>query len=88
MLAHTVHVGGVELERVPLKEFELLRLLMSRGDRVVSSAEISRSLWAGASVGPSPNAISVHVTRLRSRLPPDVVVRTVRGLGYRLTLAP
>jgi len=84
-VAHTVHQGGVELDRVPLKEFALLRLLMANGDRVVTNDQIRSSLWV--EVPPSRNALAVHVARLRRRLREPVAVRTVRGLGYRLTLA-
>jgi DNA-binding response OmpR family regulator len=84
-MAHTVHQAGVELDRVPLKEFALLRLLMVNGDRVVTSDQIRSSLWVG--VPPSRNALAVHVARLRRRLQEPVALRTVRGLGYRLTLA-
>ena len=84
-VAHTVHQAGVELDRVPLKEFALLRLLMANGDRVVTNDQIRSSLWV--EVPPSRNALAVHVARLRRRLREPVAVRTVRGLGYRLTLA-
>ena len=82
--AHTVHLGGVELEPVPLKEFALLRLLMAHGDRLVTTDQIRASLWGGCP--PSRNALSLHVARLRRRLREPVTVRTVRGLGYRLVL--
>jgi len=83
-VAHTVHQDGVELDDVPLKEFALLRLLMANGDRVVTSDRIRASLWPESP--PSRNALAVHVARLRRRLRTPVTVRTVRGLGYRLTL--
>jgi DNA-binding response OmpR family regulator len=84
--AHTVHLDDVELDRVPRKEFELLWLLMTHADQVVSAGQIRTWLWGHAGAA-SPNAIAVHAGRLRARLRPPVVVRTVRGLGYRLTLA-
>lgn len=83
--AHTVRVGGVELAAMPLKEFALMRLLLQHADQVVSLEEIRAHLW-GPAGAPTTNAISVHVARLRARLHPPVAVRTVRGLGYRLTL--
>ena len=86
-LAHTVHLAGRELAPLPLKEFELLQLLMRHADQVVTPAEIRAALWGGASSSPSPNAITVHAARLRGRLEAPLELRTVRGLGYRLTLA-
>ncbi len=83
--AHTVRLDGHELSELPLKEFELLRVLMARADGLVPFEEISEALWHGSRT-PSSNTISVHAGRLRRRLAGRVVVRTVRGLGYRLTL--
>jgi DNA-binding response OmpR family regulator len=87
-LAHTVHVAGQEIEPLPLKEFQLLRLLLSHADQVVTPDEVRQALWGAATRQPSGNSIAVHVARLRSRLTPPLEVRTVRGVGYRLTLAP
>lgn len=86
-LAHTVHVDGQEVELFPLKEFQLLRLLLTHADQVVTPDEIRQALWGVMTRQPSGNAIAVHVTRLRSRLVPPLEVRTIRGVGYRLTLA-
>jgi len=85
-MAHVVRVGGVELDPMPLKEFALLRLLMQHADQVVTAEEIRATLWGDALAPPTTNALAVHVARLRARLRPPVTVRTVRGLGYRLTL--
>ncbi len=85
-LAHTVHLGDAELAGLGLKEFRLLELLLQRADRVVSHLELCDALRLGAARPPSTNAIAVHVRRLRSRLQAPLQLRTVRGLGYRLTL--
>lgn len=84
-VAHTVHQDGVELDEVPLKEFALLRLLMANSDRVVTTERIQALLWTDRPA--SRNALAVHVARLRRRLRHPVAVRTVRGLGYRLTVS-
>lgn len=86
LLAHSVHVDGAELEHLPMKEFELLRLLMTHADLMVSRGEIKASVWSDAPTDASDNTVDVHATRLRRRLPASVQLRTVRGLGYRLTL--
>lgn len=87
-LAHTVRVAGEELATFPLKEFALLRLLLRHADQLVPTEVIRTTLWSGSDAPPSANAVAVHVARLRSRLRPPVSLRTVRGLGYRLTLDP
>ncbi|MGH3431377.1 MAG: helix-turn-helix domain-containing protein, partial [Thermocrispum sp.] len=68
------------------KEFELLRLLMTHADHVVTTEQIREALWGSGPTRPSRNAVTVHVRRLRERLGGAEVLRTVRGLGYRLTL--
>ena len=85
-LAHTVHLGDAELAGLGLKEFRLLELLLLRSDRVVSHLELRDALAEGAERAPSSNAIAVHVRRLRSRLHEPLQLKTIRGLGYRLTL--
>ena len=84
LLAHAVWVGGDELPPMPPKEFGLLVLLTRYADRVVTVEQIKTYLWPGAR--PSDKSVAVHVRRLRTRLPAPLTVRTIRGLGYRLTL--
>jgi DNA-binding response OmpR family regulator len=83
--AYSVHFHGREIEDLPLKEFELLRVLMSHADQVVTAEQISCAIWGDASRPPSPNTIAVHVARLRVRLGDPTVIRRIRGRGYRLT---
>jgi DNA-binding response OmpR family regulator len=85
-LAHTVHLDDAELGGLGLKELRLLELLLLRSDRVVSHLELRDALAEGADRAPSSNAIAVHVRRLRSRLHAPLQLKTIRGLGYRLTL--
>jgi len=70
---------------LPLREFKLLQLLMSRAERLVTRDEIAARLWGGDQQ--RSNTITVHVRRLRERLGDDPhhpkVIQTVRGLGYR-----
>lgn len=84
--AHRVRIGPQVWESPPLKEFLLLRLLMTHADRVVSPEQIREALWGAGDAGPSSNAVAVHVGRLRARLAAVAELRTVRGRGYRLTV--
>lgn len=83
--AYSVRLHGVELADLPLKEFELLRVLMTHADQVVTTEQITRAIWGDAVRPPSPNTIAVHAARLRGRLGEAAVVKRVRGRGYRLT---
>ena len=68
---------------LPLREWGILRLLLSSRGRIVSKSVIADGLQRAGGERISDNAIDVYVSRLRSRLQPlDVVIRTVRGFGY------
>lgn len=79
--AMTVYYGGmlVELQR---REFMLLKKLIENPDRIHSRAQLEQSVygWEG---DVESNTIDVHVHHLRRKLHPDVV-KTVRGVGYRI----
>jgi DNA-binding response OmpR family regulator len=73
--------------RLPLREYELLRLLMVHADRVLTPDQIYSTLWAQRS-GHRSNTLAVHIRRLRTRLGDNQesprIIKTVRGVGYRL----
>jgi two-component system response regulator QseB len=69
----------VELKR---REFMLLKKLMENPNQVLTRAQLEESVYGGEGDVES-NTIDVHVHHLRRKLYPDVV-RTVRGVGYRI----
>lgn len=82
---HSVTVRGVETT-MPLKEFELLEVLMRNAGRVLTRGQIIERVWGSDYVGDT-KTLDVHVKRIRTRIErdpsnPDMLV-TVRGLGYR-----
>jgi DNA-binding response OmpR family regulator len=81
-----VHLYGRSI-RLPLREYELLRFLMIHADRVLTPEQIYRTVW-GRSGGHRSNTLAVHIKRLRVRLGDNQenphIIRTVRGVGYRL----
>lgn len=85
--AYTVTVDGLRIPDLPLKEFELLRLLMYRAPEVVSDEELRASLWGRNGKQPTDNTIAVHAARVRNRLRGIAKVRRLRGRGYSLTLS-
>ncbi|HVF06500.1 MAG TPA: response regulator transcription factor [Frankiaceae bacterium] len=82
---HVVTLNGVAVP-MPLKEFELLELLMRNAGRVLTRAQIIDRVWGVSYVGDT-KTIDVHVKRLRAKLEADPAnprhITTVRGLGYR-----
>ena len=84
--AYEVRIDGRPLTGVPLKEFELLRVLMTHGDSAVPTEVIREALWARDEISPASNAVAVHIAKLRARLADHVRVTRIRGRGYRLVI--
>ena len=82
---HTVAVDGGEIN-IPLKEFELLEVLMRNAGRVLTRGQLIDRVWGTDYFGDT-KTLDVHIKRIRSRIeqnpsePTQLV--TVRGLGYR-----
>ena len=82
---HTVSVAGNEIA-MPLKEFELLELLLRNSGRVLTRGQLIDRVW-GADYFGDTKTLDGHNKRIRSRIEavpsePAMLV-TVRGLGYR-----
>ena len=71
---------------LPLREFELLRLLMENAGIVLPRATLMARLWGPAAAADS-TSLEVHIRRLRAKLEDDPAaprrIVTVRGIGYR-----
>lgn len=71
---------------LPKKEFELLFLLASYPGKTFTREQLIESIW-GYDYEGDERTVDVHIKRLRNRFPDeqkDFVIKTVRGLGYRL----
>jgi two-component system response regulator RegX3 len=83
---HTVQVDGAVVG-FPLKEFELLELLMRNAGRVLTRGQIIDRVWGADYVGDT-KTLDVHVKRIRAKIELDpsqpTFLLTVRGLGYKL----
>ncbi|WP_169166474.1 response regulator transcription factor [Cellulomonas taurus] len=83
------HVVTVNDEPVafPLKEFELLELLLRNAGRVLTRAQLIDRVWGTDYVGDT-KTLDVHVKRVRAKIESDpgnpTLLLTVRGLGYKL----
>lgn len=82
---HQVTLEGAPVA-LPLKEFELLELLMLNAGRVLTRGQIIDRVWGSDYFGDT-KTLDVHIKRLRSKIErapsePTIIV-TVRGLGYR-----
>jgi two-component system, OmpR family, response regulator RegX3 len=82
---HVVTVSGAAVP-LPLKEFELLEMLLRNAGRVLTRGQLIDRVWGADYVGDT-KTLDVHVKRLRSKIEPEPstprYIVTVRGLGYK-----
>ena len=82
---HIVTVSGAPTQ-LPLKEFELLEMLLRNTGRVLTRMQLIDRVWGSDYVGDT-KTLDVHVKRLRAKIEPDPAeprhIVTVRGLGYK-----
>jgi two-component system, OmpR family, response regulator RegX3 len=82
---HVVTVDGQAVP-LPLKEFELLELLLRNAGRVLTRGQLIDRIWGADYVGDT-KTLDVHVKRLRAKVEPQPsaprYIITVRGLGYK-----
>ena len=82
---HVVTVNGAHTA-LPLKEFELLEMLLRNSGRVLTRVQLIDRVWGSDYVGDT-KTLDVHVKRLRAKVEPDPgspqFIVTVRGLGYK-----
>jgi len=82
---HLVTVSGQPVT-MPLKEFELLHLLLSNVGRVLPRELLIDRVWGADYVGDT-KTLDVHIKRIRAKIEPDPGrperIVTIRGLGYK-----
>ncbi|MCU0265366.1 MAG: response regulator transcription factor [Actinomycetia bacterium] len=82
---HVVTVDGRQVT-MPLKEFDLLELLLRNAGRVLTRMQLIDRVWGSDYVGDT-KTLDVHVKRLRAKIEPQPAepryLVTVRGLGYK-----
>ena len=87
---HEVEIRG-EPVRLPLKEFELLEILLTNAGRVLTRDTLIDRVWGTDYVGDT-KTLDVHIKRLRSKIEDDPAnptrIITIRGLGYKYDRTP
>ena len=82
---HEVVIRGQQVQ-LPLKEFELLGLLLDNAGRVLTRETLIDRVWGPDYVGDT-KTLDVHIKRLRGKVEPDPShpsrIVTIRGLGYK-----
>lgn len=87
---HEVVIRGEEVS-LPLKEFELLAILLENAGRVLTRDLLMDRVWGSDYVGDT-KTLDVHIKRLRAKVELDLSkpehIVTIRGLGYKYVDAP
>jgi two-component system response regulator RegX3 len=82
---HRVTIDGGDVS-LPLKEFELLHLLLANAGRVLPRETLIDRVWGSDYVGDT-KTLDVHIKRLRAKVEPNPAsptrIITYRGLGYK-----
>lgn len=87
---HRVTVSGREVV-LPLKEFEVLHLLLANAGRVLTREVLIDRVWGSDYVGDT-KTLDVHIKRVRAKVEDDpsqpTRIVTIRGLGYKFERSP
>jgi len=85
---HVVSVRGENIT-MPLKEFDLLEILVRNSGRVLTRDQLIDRVWGADYVGDT-KTLDVHIKRLRAKIEIDpsnpIHINTVRGLGYKFEI--
>jgi DNA-binding response OmpR family regulator len=84
--ARRVYLDGAEVPLTP-KEYDLLAFLTEEPGALMTREQIMEAVWDANWFGPT-KTLDVHVAALRRKLAGAVAVETVRGVGFRLVVAP
>lgn len=85
--SYEVECGG-QLMMLPMKEFELLAQLASFPGRIFTRGELIHLIW-GIDFSGDDRTVDVHIKRIRERFSgrtDDFLIKTVRGVGYKMEL--
>lgn len=86
--AHRVYAGDAQIVIGPT-EYRLLHFFMIHAERAYSRAQLLDHVWGGSAYV-EERTVDVHIRRLRKTLEPfalDHLIQTVRGTGYRFSVA-
>ena len=82
---HQVRISG-NVVPFPLKEFDLLEMLLRNAGRVLTRVQLIDRVWGSDYVGDT-KTLDVHIKRIRAKIEQDPanpqIITTVRGLGYK-----
>jgi len=79
---HRVEVDGRPVE-LSAREFAVLHALLANAGRVMTRSQLEQSIY-GWNEEPDSNALEVHIHHLRRKFGTDLMIKTLRGVGYTI----
>lgn len=81
--ANRVYVDNKEVEFTAL-EYKILVLLFTNAGKTVTREKILDKIWDVAGNFVNDNTLTVYVKRIRDKLGKSDVIKTIKGIGYRV----
>lgn len=78
-----VYKDGKEIIFTSL-EYKILLMLFSNQKRLITREELLDKIWDIAGNFVNDNTLTVYIKRIREKLEDEDIIKTVRGLGYRI----
>lgn len=72
-----------EIELTPL-EYKIFLMLVENANRVISREAILDCIWDESSNFVNDNTLTVYIKRIREKLESDTIIKTIKGIGYRV----
>lgn len=65
-------------------EYRILFMLFSNQNKLITREQLLEKIWDVAGNFVNDNTLTVYIKRIREKLGDDSIIKTVRGLGYRI----
>lgn len=85
MDAYKIYVGNIEVVLTGL-ELKILFLMLENSGCLVTREMIIDKIWDASGKFVNDNTLSVYIKRIREKLKNDDLIKTIKGIGYRIDL--
>ena len=65
-------------------EYKILLMLFTNQDRLITREQLLDKIWDIAGNFVNDNTLTVYIKRIREKLGDEKIIKTIRGLGYRI----
>ena len=65
-------------------EYRILLMLFTNQNKLITREQLLEKIWDIAGNFVNDNTLTVYIKRIREKLEDDSIIKTIRGLGYRI----